>query len=126
MSNPIKATIIMVSLSSVVIFFQGISLPRLPVTTQLIILSTHCTFYFIRNNLVDLTPSFPLFFCKKRARWFLETTGHLSFSLLLLKVLPLFIKRNSEAQNIKLKVIRIITSLNGHRTRFTFFPGISC
>mgnify|MGYP001817336871 FL=1 len=42
----------MVSLSSVVIFFQGISLPRSPVTTQLIILSTLPPFYFIRNGLV--------------------------------------------------------------------------
>ena len=53
MSDPIKATIIMVSLSSVVIFFQGMSLPRLPVTTQLIIISTPCAIYFKQNNLVS-------------------------------------------------------------------------
>jgi len=46
MSNPIKATIIMVSLSSVVILFQGILQPRLPVTTPLIILIDTFFFYF--------------------------------------------------------------------------------
>ena len=49
-NNPIKATIIMVILSSVVILFQGISLSRSPVTTLLIPLSEHCSFYFTPNN----------------------------------------------------------------------------